>query len=171
MAQELAVQDDRSSDGKVMSQLSGQHRSFVLAMVSEDLAKGAAMRAAEAAGYHPLHGYVLMRNDAILAAIREETTKKLQGSVLVAVKALVDIAEDEEHRDRFKAAKEIVAINGYTPEQKIIVEHITSDSKDLMRQIRVMAAEIGMDPQLLIAQVGIADGEFVEVEEDDVGDA
>lgn len=132
-------------------------------MIDEDLAKGAAMRAAEKAGYHPLHGYVLMRNDAILAAIHEETTKKLQGSVLTATKALVEIVEDEEHRDRFKAAKEIIAINGFTPEQKITVKHISSNSKSLVEQIREMAKELGRDPKILLEAYGIIDGEFTEV--------
>lgn len=126
------------------------------------------MRAAEAAGYHPLHGYVLMRNDAILAAIHEESTKKLQGHVLTAVKALVDIVEDEDHKDRFKAAKEIAAMNGYTPEQKITVKHISSNSNDLMQQIRAMAKEIGEEElRPLIAKFGITDGEFTEVEDSD----
>lgn len=166
MGQELAIPEDRSSDGKALAQLSGQHRRFVLAMVEEDLAKGAAMRAAEAAGYHPLHGYILMRNDGVLAAIREESTKKLQGSVLVATKALVDIAEDESHRDRFKASKEILSINGYTPEQKIVVEHRSSDTKQQIEQIRALAKELGIEPQQLLAGAGIMEGEFSDVEEE-----
>jgi hypothetical protein len=107
-----------------------------------------------------------MRDEGVLAAIREEATKKLAGAALVGVKVLIDIAHDTEHKDRFRAAKELAAINGFTAEQRIVVEHISPDSKGMIQEIRSMAAQLGLDPKQLISAAGIIEAEFTELPED-----
>ncbi len=76
---------------------------------------------------------------------------------------MLAIAQDPGHKDQFRAAKELAAINGFTAEQRIVVEHITEDSKAQIRQIRDMAKQLGMEPEQLIRAAGIVDAEFVEV--------
>lgn len=172
MGQELAIQSDRQFDGRALASLSEGHRDFVLKLMELGPSKKAASKAAEAVGYNAMHGYVLMRDDRVLAAIREEATKQLAGGVLIGVKALIAIAGDKKHRDRFKAAKELAGMNGFTTEQRIVVEHVDRDTKAQLIQVRKMAKDLGMGPEQtmqLIAAAGIIDAEFTEVDEEDMG--
>ncbi len=155
---------DRSHDGKAMGGLSDRKRQFVIAMLKQGVNPKACAAAAAECGYHPKYGYELMRDDGILAAMREEATKRLAGAALVGVNVLLDIAQTPTHKDQFRAAKELAGINGFTAEQRIVVEHISEDSKAQIRQIREMAAQLGLDPKQLIASAGIIDAEFTEVE-------
>jgi phage terminase small subunit len=159
----VATPQDRSYDGKAMAALTDRQRQFVQAMLQQGVNPKAASKAAAQCGYAPLYGYELMRNDNILAALREEATKRLVGAALVGVNVLLDIAQSPTHKDQFRAAKELAGINGFTAEQRIMVTHVTEDTKQQMRQIRDMAEQLGMDPQALIAAAGIVDAEFTEV--------
>lgn len=150
-----------------MAGLSEQHHAFVLRLMELGPTKKAAAKAAGDVGFTTQHGYVLMRDDRVLAAIREEATKSLAGAALIGVKVMVEIAQDKDHKDRYKAAKDLAAINGFTAEQRIVVEHISHDSKAQIAQIRSMAKELGVDADKLIASAGfIEDAEFTEVEDD-----
>lgn len=155
--------NDRSYDGKTMGALTARKRAFVISMLQQGVNPKAARAAAAAAGYRPEYGYELMRDDGILAALREEATKRLAGAALVGVNVLLDIAQSPTHKDQFRAAKELAGINGFTAEQRIVVEHISEDSKQQLRQIREMAAQLGMDPKALIEAAGIIDAEFEDV--------
>lgn len=166
MGQELAIKTERVHDGKALSSLSDQHRSFVLRLMELGPSKKAAAKAAKDVGYASQHGYVLMRDERILAAIREEATKELAGAVLIGVKAMIEIAQDREHKDRLKAAKELAGMNGFTTEQRIVVEHVSTDTREQIRQIRAMAIELGLNPEQLIKSAGIVEAEFTEVEDD-----
>ncbi len=167
MGRELAVRADRSCDGRVMAGLSDQYHAFVLRLMELGPTKKAAAKAAKDVGYHPDYGYQLMRDDRVLGAIREESTKQLAAGALLGVKVMIEIAQDKEHKDRYRAAKDLAAINGFTAEQRIVVEHISHDSKEQIRQIRAMAIQLGLDPKQLIAGAGIIEAEFTEVEEDE----
>ena len=166
MANDLAIPtdpNDRAYDGKAMGALSTRKRQFVIAMLQQGVNPKACAVAAASLGYHPKYGYELMRDDGILAAMREEATKRLAGAALVGVNVLLDIAQSPTHKDQFRAAKELAGINGFTAEQRIVVEHISEDSKAQIRQIRDMAAQLGLDAKQLIASAGIVDAEFTEV--------
>ncbi len=167
MGQELAIQGDRSHDGRAMAALPDQYRDFVLRLMELGPTKKAAAKAAGDVGFTTQHGYKLMRDERVLLAIREEATKQLSGSVLVGVKVMLEIAQDVDHKDRFKAAKELAGLNGFTTEQKVIVEHRTPDIKKQIDEIRAMAKVLNVDPDQLLAGVGtIEEAEFTEVEED-----
>jgi hypothetical protein len=170
MGQELAIPIpvDRKYDGRAMRALSDAHRLFVLWMVRQGCNPKACRNAAKAAGFSPNWGYELMRDEGIQAALREEATKKLTGAALLGVEVMCEIARDVTHKDRYKAAKDLAAINGFTAEQRIVVEHVTPDMKGQLAQIRSMAQQLGLDPALLIAKAGISeaeDGEFEEVDD------
>jgi phage terminase small subunit len=155
--------NDRAYDGKTMSALTARKRKFVICMLQQGVNPKAASRAATEAGYQASYGYELMRDPAILAALREEATKRVAGAGLVGINVLLDIAHTPGHKDQFRAAKELAGINGFTTEQRIVVEHISEDSKQQLRQIREMAEQMGMDPRQLIAAAGIVDAEFEDV--------
>ncbi len=157
---------DRSHDGKAMSSLTPKMREFVIGMLQEGTNPKAAQKVAAAVGFHSFYGYELMRNEKILAALREEATKRLAGAALVGVNVMLAIAQNPQHKDQFRAAKELAAINGFTAEQRIVVEHISQDSKDQIRQIKEMAAQLGLDPAQLIRGAGIIEAEFTEVKEE-----
>lgn len=164
---ELAIPNDRKFDGKAMGALNDRQRAFVVAMLQQGVNPKAATKAAAQCGYNPIYGYELMRDDGILAALREESTKRVVGAALVGINVLLDIAQSPLHKDQFRAAKELAAINGYTAEQRIVVEHIREDTKGQLRQIKDMAAQLNLDPQQLIAAAGIVDAEFTEVTAND----
>lgn len=176
MGQDLALLPDAPeaahiADGRAMASLNPQRRMFVREMLKLGPTPKAATFAAAKAGYNPLYGYDLMREEAIIAALREEATKKLAGAALLGVSVMIEIAQDPMHKDRYKAAKDLAAINGFTAEQKIVVEHIDSDGKAMIQKIRTMAADLGMDAQQLIAAAGIIDAEYSVVEDVQVDDS
>ena len=167
MGQELAIRDDRSNDGRAMAGLSDQYHAFVMRLMELGPTKRASAKAAKDVGYHPDYGYQLMRDDRVLAAIREESTKQLAGGAILGVKVMIEIAQDREHKDRYRAAKDLAALNGFTTEQRIVVEHISHDSKEQIAQIKAMAVQLGLDPKQLIAGAGIIEAEFEEVPDDE----
>lgn len=154
---------DREHDGKAMSALTPRKRQFVIAMLQQGVNPKACRVAAAQAGLTPEYGYKLMRDDEILQALREEATKRLAGAALVGVNVMLEIAQDPGHKDQFRAAKELAAINGFTAEQRIVVEHIDPDGKALLARVKEMAGKLGLDPRLLIQQAGIVDAEFTDV--------
>jgi hypothetical protein len=170
VGQELAITTPRKYDGKAMSALTDGQRQFVINLVQMGARPRVAQRAAKEAGFHPNYGYELMRDEDVLAAIREEATKKLAGAALAGVNILLEIAHDKEHKDRFRAAKELAAINGFTAEQRIVVEHIDRDTKGQIRKIYEMAKQLGMDPVALIRGAGLGDGAIIEAEFTEVSD-
>lgn len=176
MGQNLALLPDapeaaRIADGRAMASLNEGRRKFVRQMLRMGPTSKAAPFAAEKAGYHPQYGYDLMREEAVIAALREEATKRLTGAALLGVTVMIEIAQDPMHKDRYKAAKDLAAINGFTAEQKIVVEHIDADGKALISKIKTMATDLGMDPRQLITAAGIIDAEYTEVEEPLVDDS
>lgn len=163
--------DNRESDGVAMRGLTARNRKFVLAMIQQGVNPKACSVAAAIAGYTPAYGYDLMRDDRIIRALREEATKRLAGAALMGVSVMLQIAQDPTHKDQYRAAKDLAALNGFTAEQRIVVEHIDQDSKDMIQKIRTMAETLGVDPKLLIEQAGIVDAEFTEVEQPKVDDS
>ena len=167
MGQEVAIKTaskyERKHDGKALASLPDQYREFVLRLLELGPSKKAATKAAASAGFCPEYGYQLMRDERVLAAIREEAAKEVVGGVLVGVKSLIEIARDKEHKDRYKAAKDLAAMNGFNAEQRIVVEHISHNTQAQIDQITAMAKELGLEPRQLIRGAGIVEGEFTEV--------
>lgn len=165
MGKELvAIPQSRHYDGRAMAALTDRRRDFVVAMLKQGVNPKAAGVAAAQCGYHANYGYELMRDEGILAALREESTKRLAGAALVGVNVMLEIANNPSHKDQYRAAKDLAAINGFTAEQRIVVEHISHDSKAQIEQIKDMATQLGLDPKQLIQSAGIVEAEYSEVE-------
>lgn len=166
MANELTTGDEAQTNSLAMSALTARQRRFVHALLQSGASTSAARKAATAAGYEPEYGYQLMKDPRILAAVREEATKTVAGAALTGVQVMIDIALNKEHKDQFRAAKELAALNGFTAEQKIVVEHIDSGMRDKIAEVRKLAEQLGLDPRLLIERTGLViDAEFEVVEE------
>jgi phage terminase small subunit len=161
MSNDLTIVEEPLAEGKAMSALTGRKKKFVLALLKLGASTSAQRQAAAQAGYDPMYGYQLMHDDRVLAAIREVATKTVAGAALTGVQVMIDIALNKEHKDQFRAAKELAALNGFTSEQRIVVEHIDRDAKDKIQEIRVLAEKMGLDPRLLIERAGVViDADF-----------
>lgn len=160
----LAIPDleDRADDGIAMQRLTAQQRQFVIASLTVAMGPGAYEKCAAMAAFdNPRKAAAaLMRNDKVLAAMREEAAKRLVGAALTGVNVMLQIAGDPTHKDQYRAAKDLAAINGFTVEQKIVVEHTDRSAEALISQIRATAARLGVDAAPLLAQAGIVDAEF-----------
>lgn len=171
----LTIEEDRSSDGPAMSLLNDRERAFVCIMIQTGCSERQASHCATAAGYANGHvsSWQLMRKSKILAAMKEEAGKRLIAGALMGVNVMMEIAMTVNHKDRYKAAKDLAAINGFSPvsEQKITVEHIGTDAGDVLKEIETYAKSLGMevDQQQLLAHAGVkvVDAEFTPVTPDE----
>jgi hypothetical protein len=172
MPNDLTIVEEPLAEGKAMSALTGRKKKFVLALLKLGASTSAQRQAAAQAGYDPMYGYQLMHDDRVLAAIREVATKTVAGAALTGVQVMIDIALDKEHKDRFRAAKELAALNGFTAEQRIVVEHVDGDTRAKILEVRKLAEQLGLDPRQLIEATGmVIDAEFEVVEGMQVDDS
>jgi phage terminase small subunit len=136
-------------------------------MVVVGVKKDFGAEAARLAGYktgHKQEAYRLMRNPRVLEAIREEAGKRLQASALLGAMVLEEIALDPLHKDRLKAATELLNRGGMQLVEKH--EHIVKDERnaaELVQFIKSMAQKNNLDPRKLLGQAEPVEAEFTEV--------
>lgn len=144
-----------ASCGPAMKELNENQRGFVVAMV--EMAVANPTDAARIAGYGGTYQATrvaakrLMGNPAIMAALREEADKYMRGSVMLAAKTLEAICLDKDHKDRFKAATEL--LNRANLIVKTTHEVIVTDNRveaDVVAQIVEIARRTGQDPKALL---------------------
>ena len=166
--------------GPAMLALSKPMRCFVVALLETGGID--ATRAAGAAGYGGTQNsqwqaaHRLSHNPKVMLAIKEEADKRLRAGAILAASALVEICGDVRHKDRFKAAQELLNRAGLIvqTEHKVIVEdNRTTD--EIEQAIILLARRNGIDPTKLLGPANKAaqkaeaiDGEFEEV--DDLSD-
>lgn len=165
----IPYEDDRSHDGPKMALLEPMQRKFVLLMLSTTPSEGQEGRCALAAGYaHTQSGYNLMRNAKVIDALHEESAKKVLAAAQIGVMVMVEVALDPLHKDRYKAAKDLAAMSGFSPisKQEIKVEHGQTDDKAKIARIVENAQRLGLDPAVLLGRAGIVvDAEFTVIED------
>ena len=153
------VEQQEYYPGSAMAALTPPEAAFVEAMIAGGAGPSCVEKAAAAAGYSPGSGYgwKLMRKSKILAALREEAAKGLLGGALLGQKVLFEIATDQTHKDRFRAARELLAHSGFTitQEQKITVEHVNSEAREMIKEIGDFARATGLDARQLLAAIGV----------------
>lgn len=96
--------------------LTDKQARFVVAYVESGGKRGGATEAALAAGYGggtsreqaKVRASELLRNEAVLKAIRGEVTRSLAGASVIAVQTLVELAENGPPQVRLSASKEIL---------------------------------------------------------------
>lgn len=117
-----------------------------------------------------------MARPRVLLALDEFTRITMKGGLATSTKALLEIANDPMHKDRFKASVEILNRNGHIVEtvSRHIVEDVR-DTKEIIRMAVEYAKRLG-DQSLAYKLLGnavpkeVLDAEFTEVKEDDLGD-
>jgi terminase small subunit-like protein len=188
----LSVPEDFQC-GPAMRKLNDRQRAFVTAIL--DFGGRNNTRAAMAAGYegepHVLKvtAFKLAHSPNIQDAIREEAQNRLNGSSIMAVNILLDIAEDvtTEKKDRLKACEMIMNRTGLIAKTEHTVNITKKDltSDEMLKRIHLLSNHLGIDPAKLLGGPAV-DVEYVEVpaaeddlldllgappaEEDDLGD-
>lgn len=144
-----------------LEKLTPKQKRFVLAYLETN---ASVAECARVAGYlDPYHaGYQAMRLEHVRKALDEEATKRLRGGAALGTKVLVEIAETTDHKDRLKAATQLIAHAGLAPvmEQKITVEKTDLTAEAVRAEIQRLMARIPEAPKLLEAAGLIVDAEF-----------
>ena len=158
--------------GPAMQALSINQRAFVIAMLTTGAQDGTVCAAMAGYGNTQESRWVashrLMHNPKVLAAIKEEADRRLRSGAILAASALVEICADTRHKDRFKAAQELLNRAGLLVEtqHRVIVEDHRTD-KEIEQAIVLMAKRHGLDPAKLLGYTTKPiDAEFTEVEDD-----
>ena len=159
-----------------MSRLTEKQRKFVAALLETGGTNETA--AARIAGYSQtnpngcaVEGSRLMRDQKILDAIKEEAEKRIKGGVLLGASVLVEIAADQMHKDRLRAAQALLDRGGMMvvnkSEHNLIIEDKRSEA-ELISFISAQARLHGMDPSKLLGfePPDVIDGEFAEIDEE-----
>lgn len=167
-----------SSKTTALSRLTEKQRRFVEAYLTTGGQNES--EAARLAGYSQtnpngcaVEGFRLMRNDKVIAAIKEEAAKRINGGVLLGASVLVEIASDPLHKDRLKAAQSLLDRGGMMAISKSEHLHIIEDNRsdaELIQFITAQAKLNGLDPKSLLGfdpaeKSEIIDAESAEIEE------
>lgn len=178
------IKDPPEADlGPAMLALNAGQRRFVVALLETGATDNTA--AAGLAGYGGTEGsrrvaaWHLAHNPKVQAAIKEEADRRLRAGALLAASALVEIAGDMRHKDRFKAAVELLNRAGLIvqTEHKVIVED-NRLTQEIEAGIVALANRLNIDPVKLLGQgvpspqktAEVVDAEYSEVNEDDISD-
>jgi hypothetical protein len=155
--------------GPAMLALSEMQRKFVIAFVRSGGRN--ANRAAIAAGYSDrgsgakVRAHKLLNNLKVIAALREFGERQLDGSVFVAIAGLVEIASDPKHRDRYKAAADILDRCGFarTTRHEVVAVKDERCTADLLALVAQYARQAGRDPKALLENTDLIEGDFESV--------
>ena len=160
-----------------LSKLTDKQKRFVIAYLETGGANET--EAARIAGYSEtnpngcsVEANRLMRNDKILAAIKEEAQKRINGGVLLGASVLVEIASDPLHKDRLKAAQSLLDRGGLMQVSKSEHLHIIEDNRTDQELIGFIVAQAklnGLDPSKLLGFN--PDLEIIEAESQEIEDA
>jgi len=162
--------------GPAMSKLTERQRAFVVALL--DFGGINPNKAARMAGYSVADGgaglavtaHRLAHDEKIQDAIQEEAGRRLRTGSIMAVKTLLEIADNPaaEHRDRLKAVEMILNRTGLhaISEKNVTVTHVDQTSDEMIKRIALLARNQGLDPVKLLGNAGVVvDADFKEVVE------
>lgn len=161
--------------GPCMRALDARRRKFVIAYCNGDGRTASA--AARAAGYAErgngaalkVTAHRIIHSPDVLRALREEADRRLSGGAYAAASALVEIATDPLHRDRYKAAADILDRRGFlrVMGHEMQVEHRVDRRgyEQLMELVRdkLVAHGVAALPAPGVEQK-VVDAEFSEVD-------
>ena len=118
-----------------------------------------------------------LRNERVLAALREEVDKRFRSDTVIARGVLLEIALDPQHPAvaRLKAATALLDRGGFhsMSEQRITVDHRDMTGDAMIERIKALAVELGVDATKLLGSNATAvptengitiEGETVEAE-------
>ena len=149
----LIERDVEDNIGPAMSALKPRQQLFVEALL--DTGGDSATAAAAEAGYEgdsygslKVQAFRLMRSDKILAALREESVKRMMGATVVAVSQLVKLASNAvQEKDKLKAIEMILNRTGMQAisEHKVSVSHDDRPRDELVKEFLGLVQDAGID--------------------------
>jgi uncharacterized protein with GYD domain len=151
-AEPLAViPENHESLGPAMQALTPKARRFVLELASGPDGYGSLVRAARAAGYGTASStenamkvlaHQALHNPKVQEALREVGGKLIRTEAFLGIHVLVAIARDPKHKDRLRAAVELMNRGGFAVEthHTITVEHVDHDA-EAVGQLRMLRGE------------------------------
>lgn len=166
---------DLTGLGEAMRAISPQQRAFVMAFIDGGACNAAA--AARAAGYGStsespeqgalasrVAGWRLIHNERVLLAVKELAEGRLRSFAYRAANVLIEIADDPTHKDRFNAAKQLMAHGGLVVVQEHRVVHETKSETrtEILERIKKIAEKHNLNADALI-QRRFEEAEAVEV--------
>lgn len=94
----------------------------------------------------------LLHSEKVLAAIAEESDKRLRVGGLIGLHGLIKMARDPKHPDHFKACQAMADRGGFHAKSEHNVNVVRTDrtGKAMMERIRALAAKHGLDPDKLL---------------------
>ncbi len=164
----IAIADHDDSLGPAMRSLTPRMQGFVRALL--DNGGRNQTEAYIAAGYNPgnnnaarVAAHKLAHDERILAAMHEESVKRMRSYGLMAVSNLVNIAMDDSatNKDRLKANLAILDRVGLhaVSEHKVVKEDASDEA--LVRRVKALSQSLGLDAKALLGDAGIVvDAEF-----------
>lgn len=161
---------DTTGLGKAMIALNPQQRAFVFAYV--ETGGQDATRAALMAGYSMTNdnarrvtAHRLAHDPRVQAAIKEVADARLRQGAILGAEVLIAIAGDPTHKDRMKAAVELLNRSGLLVTPTVNHVHRSEDDVDRVQRIVNMATQLGLDPRELLGSAGVTvDAEFKVVQ-------
>lgn len=101
----------------------------------------------------------LSHDEKILAAMSEESTRRLQSGQILAVSTVLSIMDNgaAKDSDRLKAAEMLMNRTGMhaTSEHKVTTQDISRTDDEVMERIKFLAKNLGLDPKALAREHGI----------------
>lgn len=166
MAKAIVPKAGTGAPGQAMAELTPKQQKFVRAML--ETGGHNHMRCAQAAGFTGnantlrVTGHRLAHDTKVLAALREEADKRIRTGAVLGASVLLEIAGNPTHKDRYKAAVELLNRSGLqvVTEHKVTVDRGGSE-KQMIDRIGAMATQLGIDPKQLLG--GFIDATFEEV--------
>lgn len=102
------------------------------------------------------YGWRAAHREDVREAMKEWAQSLLGRGALVGAQALLEIAEDPLHKDRLKAAVELMNRNGMIvqTQHKVVVEDNRSTAA-IVQRVLAMAERLALDPRMLLEKAGI----------------
>ena len=167
----VPMPDDREL-GPAMRRLNERQKKFVIAYLMDPSTHGHT-KAAISAGYGngnyesaKQQAWLLSHNAKVLAALKEEADRRVKSGIIIAASKLIEIMEDDNHKDQFKAIERVLNQGGLIVEtqHRVIVEN-DDNLLSVVDRVKKQAIALGLDPAQLLATVGItldAQGEVLQ---------
>lgn len=164
-----------------MQAITHLQRQFVLAYIDHPNYTGEQLAAA--AGYTPgaatsaqlrISAHRNMHNEKVIAAINEETSKRLRSGGIIGVDGMIKLALNPNHKDHFRACAALADRTGFhaLSEHKVVVDDKRPQTKqEMLVALKNVMAELGGTAGIeqLIGQGStvVIDAEFTEVDDDE----
>ena len=178
MSDENALSIPMPSDdelGSAMRRLNERQKRYVIAYLMNPSTNGHT-QAAIIAGYGngnyesaKQQAWILSHNPKVIAALKEEADRRIKSGIVIAASKLINIMENDQHKDQFKAIERVLNQGGLIVEtqHRVVVEH-DDNMLSVIERVKKQAHALGLDAGELLKKIGITLDEKGEVIENKI---